>query len=114
MKFVLADDISIRFDPSGVSRPTRTLRCDPKPLSGVLVNPFHIKPLPGVGIVWCNEMKFLRVETLWVAKWDYVSGNIKLNGLICSEKGLPSFRVSKLFIKPGLLTTSGNSFGRAV
>jgi len=40
----------------------------------VLVDPFLIKPLPRVGIVWSHEMKFLRVYTLRVPKWDYVSG----------------------------------------
>jgi len=74
VKFVLGYNVSISFDPSGVSGSTVTLCCGAELPFGVLVDPFLIKPLPRVGIVWSHEMKFLRVYTLRVPKWDYVSG----------------------------------------
>ena len=57
------------------------MRCDAEPLSGVLIDPFLIKPFPRVGIVGCNEVKFLGVDTLRMPKGDYVSGEQKIERL---------------------------------
>ena len=74
VKFVLGHNVAICFDPSGLSRPAVTVRCDPEPLFGVLVNPFLIKPFPGVGMVGCKEVKSLGVDARRMPKCDYVSG----------------------------------------
>ena len=81
VKFVLGHNVAICFDPSGLSRPAVTVRCDPERLFGVLVNPLLIKPFPGVGIVRCKEVKFLGVDALRMPKWDYVSGQQKIEWL---------------------------------
>jgi len=81
VKFVLGHYIAKRFQASRVSRPTVTLRRDSKELFAVLVNPFLIKPFPGIGIVGRNEVKFLRVDTCRMPKRDHVPSQQEIEWL---------------------------------
>jgi hypothetical protein len=81
VKFVLDNNVSICFDPGSVSGATVTLGCDAEQLTRVLIYPFLIKPFPGIGIVRRKEVKFLGVDTLGMAKWDYVSGQQEIERL---------------------------------
>src|SRR6516162_7407626 len=47
----------------------------------MLVDPFLVYPLPGVGIIRRYEMKFLGVSTYRVSKRDYVSRQQKIERL---------------------------------
>src|SRR6516164_153137 len=93
VKFIFGHYVVISFDPSGLSRPAMAVRRDAKSLPGVLVDPFLVKPLPRVGVVWRYEMKFLWVNTVRVPKWDYVSSQQKIEwlnlvgiGLTCVQR----------------------------
>jgi hypothetical protein len=74
VKFVLGHHVAICFDPSVLSGPAVTVRCDLERLFGVLVNPFLSEPFPWVGIVGCKQVEALGADAHRMPKWDYVSG----------------------------------------
>ena len=64
VKFVLGHNVAIRFDIGCPSRSTVALSRYFELLFRVLVNPFLIEPLPGIGIVWRYKVKFLGIDTV--------------------------------------------------
>jgi hypothetical protein len=64
MKFILSDNISVRFDSRDISCSVVTARRDAKPFPGVLINPLLFEPFPRIRIVGGNQMTFFGINAL--------------------------------------------------